>query len=324
MEILTVITLVVLIAFIALAVLFAMHFSKTLGQLNTDVRQIFRDADQQLTSRLESATKAVNDVHQHLGKLQESQHRLYEVGKDIAGLQELLRAPKMRGGLGELFLEELLAQIMPKDFYTTQYEFKNNQKVDAVIRFGHGVVPVDAKFPLENFRRFVEASDEDSKRSARKQFISDVKIHIRNISEKYILPDEGTFDFALMYIPAENVYYETIIKDEKFDEAGGIFQYALNKKVVPVSPNSFYAYLRVILLGLKGMAIEKGAQDIIRSLARLRNDFERFYTDFSKMGKHLSHSKSSYEEAEKRLQRLGDKLNSIEEPAEQNVPQVTE
>ena len=324
MEILTVVILVVLIAFIALAAFFAMHFSKTLGQLNTDVRQIFRDADQQLTSRLESATKAVSDVHEHLGKLEESQRRLYDVGKDIAGLQELLRAPKIRGGLGELLLEELLAQIMPKGFYMLQHEFKNNQKVDAVIKFGQGLVPVDAKFPLENFRRLMEGEDENSKRAARKQFISDVKIHIRTISEKYILPDEGTFDFALMYIPAENVYYEIIIKDEKFDDGNGIFQYALNKKVVPVSPNSFYAYLRVILLGLKGMAVEKGAQDIIRSLARLRNDFDRFYTDFSKIGKHLSHSKSSYEEAEKRLQRLGDKLNSIEEPAGYKVPQVTE
>lgn len=321
MWVLAVLTLLVLIAFMILCVFLASQFGKNLQRLNSDVRQIFRDADQQLTGRLESATRAVADVHEHLGKLEESQRRVYEVGKNIAGLQELLRAPKMRGGIGELFLEELLNQIMPKDFFVLQYEFKNNQRIDAVIKFGQGLVPVDAKFPLENFRRLIELGDETQKRAARRQFISDVKAHIRSISDKYIMPDEGTFDFALMYIPAENVYYETIIKDEKFDEGSGLFQYSLTKKVVPVSPNSFYAYLRVILLGLKGMAVEKGAQEIIRGLSRLRNDFDRFYTDFSRIGKHLSHSRSTYEEAEKRLTRLGDKLTRIEAPPSHQIPQ---
>ena len=127
-----------------------------------------------------------------------------------------------------------------------------------------------------------------------------------------------------MYIPAENVYYETIIKDDRFAESGGIFQYALNKRVVPVSPNSFYAYLRVILLGLKGMAVEKGALNIIRDLSRLRGDFDRFYAEFSKIGKHITHSKGSYEEAEKKLDKLGGKLAKIEAPDQQEISQATE
>ena len=322
MEILTIITLIILTAFMILCVFFAGQFSKALRQLNTDVNQIFLDADREFGAKLESATRAVSDVRQHLGRLEESQRRLHEVGKDIASLQELLRVPKIRGGIGELFLEELLTQIMPKDFFALQYEFKSNQKVDAVIRFGQGLVPVDAKFPLENFRRYIETEDEKMKKIAKRQFISDVKNHIRSISDKYILPDEGTFDFALMYVPAENVYYETIIKDERFEEESGIFQYALSKKVVPVSPNSFYAYLRVILLGLKGMAVEKGAQEIIKHLARLRGDFDRFYTDFAKIGKHLGYSKASYEEAERRLGKVGDKLVQIEAPSSEDIPQI--
>lgn len=313
-----------LIGFMFLGIFLATHFNKALRQLNKDVSGIFRDADQRLGTRLESATKAVSDVRQHLGKLEESQRRLYEVGKDIAGLQDLLRAPKMRGGIGELFLEELLHQIMPKGFYMLQHEFKNNQRVDAVIKFGEGLVPVDAKFPLENFKKLIEAKEEAPMKAAKRQFILDVKQHIRAISDKYILPDEGTFDFALMYIPAENVYYETIIKDEKFDEAGGIFQYALAKKVVPVSPNSFYAYLRVILMGLKGMAVEKGAQEIIRNLSRLRNDFNRFDAEFSKIGRHLTFSKASYDEAARKLEKFGSKLTQIETPTHQESAKAIE
>ena len=173
-------------------------------------------------------------------------------------------------------------------------------------------MPVDAKFPLENFKRMLEASDEKEQIALRKSFVSDIKIHIRNISEKYIVPDEGTFDFALMYIPAENVYYETIIKDEKLGEDSSIFQYAINKKVIPVSPNSFYAYLRVILLGLKGMTIEKSAKEMILHLSRMRGDFDKFGTEFTKIGRHLDNAKSNYSESEKRLIKLADKLDNIE------------
>ena len=139
-----------------------------------------------------------------------------------------------------------------------------------------------------------------------------MKEHIRKISEKYIKPDERTFDFALMYIPAENVYYETIIKDEKSGEETGLFQYALAKKVIPVSPNSFYAYLNVILFGLRGMAIEKSAKFIIQNISRLKRELGKFYDSFSKIGKHLSNSVSCYSDAERRLGKFGDKLSRLE------------
>jgi len=209
-------------------------------------------------------------------------------------------------------LEDLLKQILPREYYTLQHEFKNKERVDAVIRFGEGIVPVDAKFPLENFKRMLEANDEKQQIAIKKDFTADIKNHIKNISEKYIVPDEGTFDFALMYIPAENVYYETIIKDERIDEETGIFQYAINKKVIPVSPNSFYAYLRVILLGLKGMTIEKSAKVILFNISHLRSGFDRFATDFLKIGRHLENARSTYAESEKRFIKLTDKLAHIE------------
>lgn len=315
---------------LALVIQLAFHFSRHLKRLSTDVSEylkqinenlsihlkdslkLIHEANEHIGNRLDSATRVVGDVKEHLGKLEESNRRLYEIGKDISSLQDLLRAPKIRGGLGEYILEDLLKQILPKEYYILQYEFKNKERVDAVIRLKEGVVPVDAKFPLENFKKLLEIKDEKEYIGIKKIFNADIKNHIKTISEKYIVPEEGTFDFALMYIPAENVYYETIIKDEKIDEESGIFQYAINKKVIPVSPNSFYAYLRVILLGLKGMAIEKSAKEILFNLSQLRSEFDRFYADFSKIGKHLDNARTNYLEGEKRLIKLTDKLVHIE------------
>lgn len=284
-------------------------FKDSLNHLVTQVNERLRDNTSVLGERLDNTAKVVGTVSEHLGRLQEASTRIFEIGKDISSLQELLRAPKIRGGIGEFFLADILSQIMPKEFYQAPYPFKNGQVVDAVIKFGKNLVPIDSKFPLENFKAMISGQRDEEKKSSRKQFITDVKKHISDISAKYILPDEGTFDFALMYIPAENVYYETIIKDERFaEDSGGLFQYSLAKKVIPVSPNSFYAYLQVILLGLKGMAIEKGTQQILANLDRLKGDFDRFYEEFAKLGKHLGNSKGSFEDAEKRLGKLYEKI----------------
>jgi DNA recombination protein RmuC len=185
--------------------------------------------------------------------------------------------------------------------------------VDAVIRLGGKLVPVDSKFPLENFRKMVEVKAEEERRPLRKRFITDVKKHIDAIASKYILPDEGTYDFALMYIPAENVYYECIIKEDETREEAPLTEYSLKRRVIPVSPGCFYAYLQAILLGLKGFQIEENARLIMQNLARLQGDFQRFVGDFEVMGKHLMNAKGKYDESEKRLERFQDKLASIAE-----------
>ncbi|HEX7228237.1 MAG TPA: DNA recombination protein RmuC, partial [Candidatus Binatia bacterium] len=241
------------------------------------------------------------------GGLEEANRKIYEVGKDIASLQEILRSPKLRGGLGEFFLEDLLAQVLPPQHFTTQYGFRSGEKVDAVIRLGSSLVPVDAKFPLENFKRIIDITVDGDQARAKRQFAADVKKHIDAIATKYILPDEGTYDFALMYIPAENVYYEIIIKDDSTEEKS-LSYYAMSKRVIPVSPNCFYAYLQAIVLGLKGMTIEQRAKEIIECLSRLQGDFTRFRDEFGVLGKHLGHAQSSYQNAEKRVEQLGQKL----------------
>src|SRR5216110_984215 len=253
-----------------------------------------------MNTRLDNAAGVVGDLREKVGQI-------HEVGKAAQELVNIMRAPKLRGGMGELFLGDLLAQILPQEHYSLQHRFKSGEAVDAVIRIGPRLVPADAKFPYENFKRVVEAPAETDRVAARKQFLRDVKKHVDAIAAKYILPDEGTYDFALMYVPAENVYYETIIKED-VGEDRQLFSYALAKRVIPVSPNSFYAYLQAIILGLKGMKIEERAKEIIQYLNRLQGDFSKFRDDFGLVSKHLDHVQSTYQNAEKRLDQFGQKL----------------
>ncbi len=290
------------------------QLGQTASLMNTRLGQVTEQLQKStgdLNARLDNAAKVVSEVSKGLGGLAEATKKVFEVGKDIASLQEILRSPKLRGGLGELFLGDLLAQIFPPAYFSLQYKFKSNETVDAVIKLGHGLVPVDAKFPLENFKRVVETQSEEERKAAKRKFISDVKKHIDAISGKYILPDEGTFDFALMYIPAENVYYELIIRDDAVDTDKGLLNYAFTKRVIPVSPNSFYAYLQTILLGLKGLHVEEQAQEILKNLARLSGDFEKFRSDFDLVGKHLTNVKTKYDDADKRLEKFNDRLQSL-------------
>lgn len=296
------------------------------NQLNTVTGQMV-SSQKTMGERLDNAARAVADVHKGLGTLSQSAERILEVGKSMAELQDILQAPKMRGGFGEYMLADILSQMLPKENYELQHKFRSGETVDAVVRLGSGLVPVDSKFPLENFKRFIESGEEAEKKAAKKKFISDVKKHIDAIASKYILPDEGTFDFALMYVPAENVYYETIIKDENAGETASISDYALKNKVIPVSPNSFYAYIQAIVLGLKGLRIEKSAQEIIKHLARLKGDFGRFKEDFDILGRHITNIKNKYDEASKKFDNFSDKLLSTGEgdlPSAGVTPEIGE
>lgn len=300
--------------------------SKNISQLtqqqeviNAQLRGITDQVNRQLQTssgeinrRLDNAARIIGDVQKNIGELSEASRRIFEVGKNIATLQEILQPPKLRGGLGEQFLGELLSQILPEEFFTLQYSFSSGERVDAVIRLGERLVPIDSKFPLDNFKRLIESKSDEEKKTAQKMFIRDVKKHIDEVASKYILPQEGTYDFALLYIPAENVYYETITKDEAFGEDRGILHYALKKRVVPVSPNSFYAYLQVIVLGLRGLKIEKDAHRILNSLSGLNKELDAFQGEFQLLGRHLTNATNKYEEARRRLDKLGLKLEQIE------------
>jgi DNA recombination protein RmuC len=269
------------------------------------VSKNLQDSTAQMNTRLDNAAKVVGDLREKVGQI-------HEVGKAAAELVNILRAPKLRGGMGELFLGDLLGQILPPEHFTLQHRFKSGEAVDAAIQIGKKLVPVDAKFPYENFKRVVEAGTESERVTARKQFLRDVKKHVDAIATKYILPDEGTYDFALMYVPAENVYYETIIKEDAGEERQ-LFSYALEKRVIPVSPNSFYAYLQTILLGLRGMKVEERAQEILDTLQRLRGDFERLQENFRVLGKHLTNASGAYADTEKTFTKLDAKLSQVEQ-----------
>jgi DNA recombination protein RmuC len=290
------------------------QLGQVLGHVNDRLKEnadVLNSTQQSLGERLDNAARVVGQVQRSLGGLEEANRKIYEVGKDIASLQEILRAPKLRGGLGEFLLEDLLGQILPSQHFSTQYGFRSGEKVDAIIKLGSGLVPVDAKFPLENFRRTLEAANDEERNRARRQFVVDVKKHVDAIAGKYILPDEGTYDFALMYIPAENIYYETIIRDGAPEEKS-ICHYAMSKHVIPVSPNSLYAYLQAIVLGLKGMKIEDRAKEIIQYLNRLQGDFGKFREEFALLGKHVGHAQASYQSADRRLEQFGHKLLAAE------------
>jgi DNA recombination protein RmuC len=286
--------------------------NEQLRGITEQVNRQLLDSSGEINKRLDNAARVIGDVQRNIGELSEASKQIFEVGKNIATLQEILQPPKLRGGLGEQFLGELLSQVLPPQFFTLQYMYSNGERVDAVVRLGEKMVPVDSKFPLDNFRRIIDCKTEEERKVCQKVFYRDVKKHIDDIANKYIVPREGTYDFALLYIPAENVYYETITKDDSFGEEKGILNYALKKKVIPVSPNLFFAYLQVIVLGLKGLQIEKDAERILVLLASLKKDLGGFQEDFQLVGKHISNAMNKFEEARRRLDKFNFRLEQIE------------
>lgn len=295
--------------FLALAVIVIIIVLKISSQVNERLNQMnvsLQEANKIIGQNLGSATSAFGNVKEELGKLEATNIQILQVSKDITGLQELLRAPKFRGQMGETLLENLLAQVLPREHYLIQYRFRSGDAVDAAVRLGERLVPVDAKFSLENFQKALQVPEEQAKSVFRRKFIQDVKNRVDEIAAKYILPEEDTYDFALMYIPAENVYYETIIRED-------LLSYCMSKKVIPVSPNTFYAYLEIICLGLKGLKIEENAKGILKNLSMLTSEITKFKEDFDTLGSHLSKANTKYLDSQKRLDRFSDKLLNIQD-----------
>jgi len=267
--------------------------------------------DERVDRRLESATRTTTAIHERLGKVDEATSQMLERAKELGRLEQALRPPKARGGFGELLLENLLRDRLPPSAFQMQHTFDSGERVDAIVRVDR-LIPVDSKFPLDNYNRLVEAESDDERTLAERQFSRDVRAHIDAIAAKYIRPDEGTYDFAFMYIPVEAVYYELAC-----GKTGALLQYAHERRVFPVSPTTFTAYLQVIALGLRGMQIEQHAHEVMAYVADLQRDFDRFGDDFDKIGTHLGHAQSKYHEAGKRLDRLETKLERAAEEREE-------
>lgn len=298
---------------------FLTHINQRLDAMGREVGERLRDNTSYIQRSHQDTARTVSEVQQKLVKLEEAAKQIFDVGKDISSLHDILRAPKLRGGVGEYLLGDLLSQYLPQENFQLQYTFKNGAKVDAIIKSRDFLIPIDSKFPLENFKRVLEEKDQDAQVKLKKQFSQDVKKHIDDIAKKYILPDEGTSDFAIMYVAAENVYYEMIIRGT---DNVSLSDYALSKKVVPASPNSFWAYMQAILVGLKGERVQKNVKEVMQNLSRLRGDFERFGQSFEILGSHLQNARTKYDESEKRLSGIREKLERIETREIKELPVV--
>ena len=273
-----------------------------LRTMNETVDRRLGELDTKVDRRLEHASKQTNAIHRQLGAVGQATEQLAEQAKGLGELQQILRPPKARGGFGELLLGQLLADRLPPNAYETQYGFAGGERVDAVIKVDK-LVPIDSKFPLDNFERMLSADNDIERQQHEKLFARDVKSHIDAIASKYIRPDEGTYDFAFMYLPSEAIYYELAC-----GKTGALLQYAHERRVFPVSPTTFTAYLQVIALGLRGMQIEQHAHEVMAYCAQLETDFGKFKEDFELVGTHLGRAQNKFGDAEKRLGRFETKL----------------
>ncbi len=282
-----------------------------LNQILKTVGDSLNSTQGNINTQLKVSNEVIGEIQKKLGSLETTTKNIQEIGKDISSLQEILQAPKLRGNLGEYLLEELLKDILPSKNYQMKLSFQNGNQVDAAIRLGEGIVPVDSKFPLESFQRLVKAGNDEEKRFFKKEFVTSVKRRIDEIASKYINPSEGTFDFAMMYIPAENVFYEIIVNDSLTNRDYEIFNYAIQKHVIPVSPNSFYSYLMALVYGLKGFRIEQQAKTIIGELSKVQETLTKFYADFSLLGRHLGNAQGKYDDSLKKAEKLNEQVGKI-------------
>jgi len=283
----------------------AQTMTQQLGQVRQELQagisssgKLASDAQRDVSTQLQSATEAVRQISQQLGAVQRAGDDMHKASQSLL---QVLGAAKMRGTLGELGLERLLQDALPRQSYETQYRFASGEIVDAVVHTGDRLVCIDSKFPLEAYRRMTENGED-----ARKEFNQAVRKHADAIASKYILPAERTLDLALMFVPSETVYYELLMtEDAKGVRLDG---YCRGKYVIPVSPNTLYAYLSCIAMGLRGIQIEENARRILGSLDGLGKQLEMFSGVFDKLGTHIRNAQQSYTDADARLDRVRSSL----------------
>jgi DNA recombination protein RmuC len=268
------------------------------------------------TSSLDRRMEVISEIQTTLGQLKVQAENMETVGRNIQTLSELLRPPKVRGGLGETLLENLIGEILPRSLFETQYRFSNGQKVDAAIKVGERYLPIDAKFPLEAFERL---SAEPDNGAYKKEFANSLKKHIDDIASKYIRPTEHTTEFALIYLPAERIYYEIVTAEDQ-----AILSYALSKRVIPTSPAHLYPLLVTISsiysdLQLSTQSLAEGAHRLSSSLAALRESVDRQRNYLGKMQGSLKSAGSNLDRALDETNDMEAGLNRILNPKENRV-----
>ncbi len=258
-----------------------------------------QENSRQLNERLDKAAQVIAGVGKEVGQMS-------EIGRSMKELQEFLKNPKLRGNIGEQVLKDLISQVFPKNSFHLQYQFRSGEKVDAAIQTDAGILSIDSKFPMENFQKLMKAEQESDANIYRKDFTRDVKKHIDAIAKKYILPDEGTMDFALMYVPSETVFYEIVNLDD-------LLEYARMQRVYIVSPSTLYAHLQTILLSFEGKKIETQSKEVFRLLRALQIDYEKVNESMDVLGKHIGNASNQYMNVTKGFSGMGQKLASVKQ-----------
>lgn len=251
-----------------------------------------------LGDRLDKAAVVIAGVQKEIGQMS-------EIGRSMKQLQDFLRSPKLRGNLGEQVLKEILGDFLPKESFYLQYRFRTGEIVDAAIKTESGLIAIDSKFPLERFNAFNSSENESEKQNLQKEFSRDVKKHIDDIANKYILPEEETIDYALMYIPSESVYYEIM------SNLPELSNYAYKKRVLPVSPSTFYAYMRTILMSFEGKKIEERAKAILTTLRSIQIESGKFGENLRVLTKHINDTKNTSDIVNNRYNSLSSKISTI-------------
>lgn len=289
------------------------NLQTTMGDKLDKNQALMRDT---LTKQLSESAKLIADVTNRLAKLDETNRQVKDVADDLRSLQNILQNPKQRGVLGEYFLQTVLDNVLPPDRFSLQYHFKNGDIVDAVIFLDKNkVLPIDSKFSLENYNRLVEETDKTRREALSKQIKIDLKNRIDETA-KYIKPDEGTMDFAFMFIPSEAVYYDLLIN--KIGTAGvsarDLIEYAFAEKhVIIVSPTSFMAYLQTVIQGLRSLQIEEQAKDIRVRVGQLGRHIGAYETFMQKLGSSLGTTVNHFNTAHKELGKIDKDIVRIAE-----------
>lgn len=269
----------------------------TISSSSTHMVKTLQENSKQLNDRLDRAAAVIRDVGHEVGQMS-------EIGRSMKDLQDFLKSPKLRGNIGEQVLKDLISQMFPKNSFYIQYQFKSGERVDAAIQTDAGILPIDSKFPMENFQRMAKADAQRKEHSLlQKEFGKDVKKHIASIAKKYILPEEGTMDFALMYVPSESVYYELV---NMLD----IMEFAKQSRVYVVSPTTLYAHLQTILLSYEGKKIESRSRDLFKMLRALQVDYNRVEENMVVLGKHINNAQSQFANVNMGFTQIGQKINS--------------
>jgi DNA recombination protein RmuC len=258
-----------------------------------------------------------------LGEIRVTNERIVAISQDINQLSHILESPKLRGNIGEFELERMLSNVLPQALYRLQAPV-GEVLADAVILLEGGWLCIDSKFPLDNFRRMAQPDAEpETRQQWHRLFLGDVRRHVSTIAHKYIMPP-STLDFALMFIPAENVYYEVLLSDE-------VLEFSRAKRVVPVSPNTLYAYLQAISIGFRGLKIAQETRRIEQLLLGLRKNFDEFKEHFRLIGRHLDRARGQFVQAESEVSRFDHTIGGIQfgtlpeefpRPEERASPQV--